>query len=114
MRLNERILCEQLNVSRTPLREAFKLLAGEGLVELLANRGAVVTQLTLTDVTQMFEVLSVLEGLSGSSPAPERPMPALPGCATCTRACAAATSKGIWRVISRSTNPSQNDSRTRG
>jgi DNA-binding GntR family transcriptional regulator len=64
-RLNERILCAELNVSRTPLREAFKLLAGEGLVELLANRGAVVTQLTLSDVTQMFEVLSVLEGLSG-------------------------------------------------
>ncbi len=32
-RLNERVLCEQLRISRTPLREAFKVLASEGLVE---------------------------------------------------------------------------------
>ncbi|MGN2393630.1 GntR family transcriptional regulator, partial [Pelomicrobium sp. G1] len=46
-RLNERVLCQQLGISRTPLREALKVLATEGLVELLPNRGAVVTQLTL-------------------------------------------------------------------
>jgi len=40
-KLNERELCEQLGVSRTPLREAIKLVAAEGLIELLPNRGAV-------------------------------------------------------------------------
>ena len=64
-RLNERVLCEQLAVSRTPLREAFKVLAGEGLIELLPNRGAQVAELSLADIEQTFEVLGALEGLSG-------------------------------------------------
>jgi DNA-binding GntR family transcriptional regulator len=65
MRLNERILCEQLAVSRTPLRESFKTLAVEGLVELLPNRGAIVAQMSIEDIEQTFEVMSALEGLSG-------------------------------------------------
>src|SRR5258706_362975 len=44
-RLNERVLCEQLGISRTPLREAIKLLATEGLVDLLPNRGAIVSRI---------------------------------------------------------------------
>lgn len=64
-RLNERVLCEQLQVSRTPLREALKVLAAEGLAELLPNRGAVVTPLSLAEVDHVFEVLGPLEGLSG-------------------------------------------------
>lgn len=64
-RLNERVLCEQLMVSRTPLREAFKVLAGEGLVELLPNRGAAVAELSADDVAQTFEVMGALEGLNG-------------------------------------------------
>lgn len=64
-RLNERVLCEQLAVSRTPLREAFKTLAVEGLVDLLPNRGAVVAQMSMADIEQTFEVMGALEGLSG-------------------------------------------------
>lgn len=64
-RLTERVLCEELGVSRTPLREAIKTLASEGLVELMPNRGAVVTAMTLADTAQTFEVLAVLEGLAG-------------------------------------------------
>ena len=45
-KLNERVLAERLGTSRTPLREAIKFLASEGLVELLPNRGAVVAPLT--------------------------------------------------------------------
>ena len=44
-RIVERELCDQLGVSRTPLREAFKVLAVEGLVEILPNRGAIVSRL---------------------------------------------------------------------
>jgi DNA-binding GntR family transcriptional regulator len=64
-RLNERMLCEQLNVSRTPLREAFKTLAVEGLIVLQPNRGAVVAQMSVAEIEQTFEVMGALESLSG-------------------------------------------------
>ena len=64
-KLNERALCEQLNLSRTPLREAIKTLAAEGLVELLPNRGAIAVQLGEADVLNTFEVMAGLEGMSG-------------------------------------------------
>ena len=61
-KLNERALSELLQVSRTPLREAIKMLAAEGLVALLPNRGAVAAQLSLQDVADTFEVIADLEG----------------------------------------------------
>ncbi|TFZ07887.1 GntR family transcriptional regulator [Ramlibacter humi] len=64
-KLNERELCEQLKVSRTPLREAIKMLAAEGLVELVPNRGAIALALGKADVVNTFEVMAGLEGLSG-------------------------------------------------
>ena len=64
-KLNERALCEQLHISRTPLREAIKMLAAEGLVELLAHRGAVAAQLSEQDVADTFEVIGGLEGQAG-------------------------------------------------
>jgi DNA-binding GntR family transcriptional regulator len=64
-RLNERELSEQLGVSRTPLREAFRLLAAEGLVLQLPNRGAQVVALSREDVRHAFEVMASLEGLAG-------------------------------------------------
>lgn len=64
-RVHEGQLCEQLGVSRTPLREALKVLATEGLVELLPNRGAVVRAVTPKDTRDMLRVLGRLEGLAG-------------------------------------------------
>ncbi len=64
-KLNERELSEQLQVSRTPLREAIKMLAAEGLVELLPNRGAVAAQMSVQDVADTFELIGGLEGQSG-------------------------------------------------
>lgn len=64
-KLNERELAEMLRVSRTPLREAIKMLAAEGLVELLPNRGAIAVSLTEADVRHTFEVMAGLEALSG-------------------------------------------------
>jgi DNA-binding GntR family transcriptional regulator len=64
-KLNERELSELLNVSRTPLREAIKMLAAEGLVELVPNRGAIAVSLTEADVLNTFEVMAGLEAQSG-------------------------------------------------
>lgn len=64
-KLNERELSLALQVSRTPLREAIKRLAAEGLVALVPNRGAVALQLTREDVLHTFEVMAGLEGQSG-------------------------------------------------
>src|SRR5262245_16089816 len=64
-RLNERLLTGQLGVSRTPLREAFKVLATEGLVELLPNRGAIVSQIDATRLSESLAVMGALEALAG-------------------------------------------------
>lgn len=61
----ERLLCETLGISRTPLREALKVLASEGVLELLPNRGARVAKLTAADVDEMFPVMGALEALAG-------------------------------------------------
>ena len=64
-KLNERELCALLKVSRTPLREALKMLAAEGLVQLLPNRGAIAVELSHEDIQSTFEVMAGLEGQSG-------------------------------------------------
>jgi DNA-binding GntR family transcriptional regulator len=63
-RLHEMNLSETLNVSRTPLREALKLLASEGLVDLLPGRGARVSVLSAGGAQDLFEVVSGLERLA--------------------------------------------------
>jgi DNA-binding GntR family transcriptional regulator len=64
-RIVERELCEQLGVSRTPLREAFKVLAVEGLVEIHPNRGAVVSRLGPREAQDMLAVIARLEAFAG-------------------------------------------------
>ena len=64
-RIAERQLCEMLKISRTPLREALKVLAAEGLVDLLPNRGARVRPLNAHDISELFDLMGGLEGLAG-------------------------------------------------
>lgn len=61
----EKMLCTRFGVSRTPLREALKVLASDGLVRLEPNRGAWVTLVTIGEVEEVFPVLGALEALSG-------------------------------------------------
>ena len=64
-RVPERILCERFGISRTPLREALKVLSYEGLLELNPNRGATVTEVSENAVDEMFPVIGALEALAG-------------------------------------------------
>ena len=65
VRLNEVELCNDMGVSRTPLREAIRSLATEGLVELQPNRGAIVSVISREDVTEILPIMASLEGLGG-------------------------------------------------
>lgn len=60
-RINEIELCEKFGISRTPLREAIKILATEGLLELLPNRGARVGSVSQLEIEEMIEVVAGLE-----------------------------------------------------
>lgn len=73
-RINERILVEKLNISRTPLREAFKVLEGEGLISIRPNVGATVVALALEAVEDSIEILIGLES-TGAERAAERATP---------------------------------------
>lgn len=64
-RVPEQRLCDMLGISRTPLREALKVLGNEGLLELLPNRGARVATLSEDDIDEIFPVMGALEALSG-------------------------------------------------
>ena len=72
-RIPERELCDLFHISRTPLREALKLLASEGLVDLRHHRGATVSTITVRDVDDMFQVMSALEALAGETAAAHAP-----------------------------------------
>lgn len=63
-RLREVQLCSELGVSRTPLREAFRTLAAEGLVDLLPNRSVVVSELHAPDIEHLLVVFANLEALA--------------------------------------------------
>ncbi len=61
----EKDLCDSFGVSRTPLREALKVLASEGLVVLQTNRGARVAEVTREEIENTFPVIAILEQLAG-------------------------------------------------
>lgn len=60
-RLAEEELAETLGISRTPVREALRRLASEGLVEVAPNRGASVAQWDSADLREIFDLRSILE-----------------------------------------------------
>jgi DNA-binding GntR family transcriptional regulator len=59
--VDESLLTAQYGISRTPLREAIKLLASEGLITMKPRRGAYVTEVSEQDLREVFELLALLE-----------------------------------------------------
>jgi DNA-binding GntR family transcriptional regulator len=64
-RIPERQLCEMFGISRTPVREALKVLASEGLVNLLPNRGSRIRSLSEPEICDLFDLMGGLEALAG-------------------------------------------------
>src|SRR6187549_161639 len=59
--IDELKLAEEYGISRTPLREALKVLAAEGLVTMKVRRGAYVTEVSEKDLADVYHLLSLLE-----------------------------------------------------
>ena len=62
-KINENDLCASMEISKTPLREALRVLSAENLISLVPNRGAYVTKPSTGEIKEMFVVMSVLEGV---------------------------------------------------
>ena len=67
--IDEQAVAEQYGISRTPLREALKVLASEGLVTLKPRRGCYVTEISERDLDEIFSVMALLEGKCASDTA---------------------------------------------
>ena len=60
-KLTEQSICKRYNVSRTPVREAFRQLEADGLIENIPNRGAFVTGLSRRDISDLFDLRALFE-----------------------------------------------------
>ncbi len=60
--IDEQAIAKEYGISRTPMREAIKILAAEGLITMKMRRGAYVTEVSKSDLNQIFTVLALLEG----------------------------------------------------
>ena len=74
-RIDEQALAKELGISRTPLREALKVLQNEGLVKLVPRRGCFVAKLTERDVDEVYDMIGLLESACAAHAA-ERATPA--------------------------------------
>lgn len=61
--IDEMALSERFGISRTPLREALKVLNSEGLIELIPRKGSFVRSMDIAELNELFPVMAVLEGL---------------------------------------------------
>lgn len=66
-KLPEKELCARFDISRTPLREALKALAAEGMIELLPQRGARVATISDDELQELFPIIASIEALAGET-----------------------------------------------
>lgn len=65
-KINEAIICEELQVSRTPVREALIQLSDDGILEQVPRRGFIVNEVSINKVEEIYTILGVMEGLAAS------------------------------------------------
>jgi len=63
-KISEAKLADELHISRTPIREAIRMLESEGFVSIIPRRGTIVSELSLEDVYEFFQVKACLEGFA--------------------------------------------------
>ncbi|OGV62449.1 MAG: hypothetical protein A3K19_33365 [Lentisphaerae bacterium RIFOXYB12_FULL_65_16] len=100
-RLTEEELVRQFKVSRTPVREALKVLEVEGLIERRKNRGISLRQPSLQEMAEMYDVRAALEGFAGRVAAERAPAQGLSRLAKLARRYRQARERGNARVASR-------------
>lgn len=93
-RLIEAELTANLGVSRGPVREAFRRLSAEGLIEIVPNRGAVVRRLSMEEALELFEIRMELEALAARRAADNMNDP-------CVREAFDAAIAPIWSIATR-------------
>jgi DNA-binding GntR family transcriptional regulator len=64
-KVKESDLCEKLGVSRTPVREALRTLSSEGLINLIPQKGAFVSEPPIEKIKEMLDIMALLEGEAG-------------------------------------------------
>lgn len=93
--LSERALSERFGISRTPVREAIRALANDGLLEIVPMRGTFVRQLSVRDLSEIHEVRLALEGMAAWLAAQKGVTPALEEVAVRLRALDAQGEQGM-------------------
>ncbi|OGP62152.1 MAG: hypothetical protein A2170_10685 [Deltaproteobacteria bacterium RBG_13_53_10] len=63
-RLIEDDLSSRFGISRGPIREAFRLMERDGLIQVVPRKGAIVKSISLEDISEIYEIVSALEGLA--------------------------------------------------
>ena len=65
-KINENEICQQLSISRTPVREALIQLSSEGVLENVPRKGFIIKELKSDEACQLYEVIGVLDGLAAN------------------------------------------------
>jgi len=69
-KLDQQLIADELSVSRSPVREALRALDAEGLITLIPNRGAIVTERSMAELEELYFTRGVIEGLAVQRSAP--------------------------------------------
>ncbi|WP_257215751.1 GntR family transcriptional regulator [Fredinandcohnia onubensis] len=99
-KLLEKELCEQLGVSRTPLREAIRNLEVEGLIESIPNKGSRVRTMTIQDIKNVYELRIELEALATKKSVPYLIKEDLDSLFSIQEMLKTATKKATWGEVS--------------